>query len=473
MHFAGSLGLRPRLVLALVLTGALTLGVAAFTLLSPLERRLRDDEIENLVRSAEAARGSLAQLDRSQLRPGTRRVTLLVRSVARRVNAQAVLVDTNGRIVAGTDVDPGDRAAEARQAVRQRRTVKQTPGEGGDAQASVGVPVPTKSGVYGLELRKTLDDVSAAVAVVRRAMITAALVGIVAALLVGVGLAGRLVHRLRALRDTALRVARLGPVVEMAPDNARDEVADLTRAFAVMQERLREQEEARRTFVATASHELRTPLTSLRLMLDLLREELEGDDIDLNGARDGLDRASRQADRLGALAAQLLDLSRLDAGVPLRRELIELREASRAVIAEFAARGQETGRPIRLGSGSAIWAVGDPGAVAQIVRVLLDNALHFGPRGQPIEVALTADTRAVALQVTDHGPGVPVDERQHIFERFWRGSQALGESGFGLGLAIARELARRMDGDLLIVDSPGGARFELRLVPAPAVQVEG
>jgi signal transduction histidine kinase len=234
-----------------------------------------------------------------------------------------------------------------------------------------------------------------------------------------------------------------------------------------MQERLREQEEARRTFVATASHELRTPLTSLRLALDLLREELAGGDIDAESVTAQVEHASAITARVGALAAQLLDLSRLDAGVPPRRELIELRETSRAVIAEFVVRAAETERTIELHANSSLWAVADPDGVAQIVRVLIDNALRFAPAGTAIVVELGSDAEASTVAVQDRGPGVPVDEREHIFERFTRGTETGGEGGFGLGLAIARELARRMDGDVVIVDDSAGARFALRLVPAP------
>jgi signal transduction histidine kinase len=297
-------------------------------------------------------------------------------------------------------------------------------------------------------------------------MVTAAIAGLGVALLLGIGLAGRLVRRLRALRDMTLRVARLGPVVEVAPDNTRDEIGDLSRAFAVMQDRLREQEEARRTFVSTASHELRTPLTSLRLMLDLLREELGTPPVDLEAATAQVDQARAVSDRLGALAGQLLDLSRLDAGVPLRSELIELREEARAVIAEFAVRAEESGHPVELRGDGAVWAVADPGGVAQILRVLIDNALRFAPAGTGVEVTLN-DGAETSLQVSDLGPGVPATEREQIFERFRRGTETGGQGGFGLGLAIARELARKMDGDVVVREPEQGARFELRLPAAP------
>jgi signal transduction histidine kinase len=455
-------GLHARLVLALVATGVLTLGVAALTLLTPLERRLRDHEIESVVRQANLARGGLAHVDPRERPAGAGEVRSVLRSLARRANAQVALVDARGGVSADTDPDPGYRPTTAAQAIATDRVVKHVSGQ----DLRVGVPVRTESGRYALELRKTLEDVSAAAAVVRRAMAVAAAAGLGAALLLGVGLAGRLVRRLRALRAMTLKVARLGPVVEMAPDQTRDEIGDLSRAFAVMQDRLREQEEARRTFVSTASHELRTPLTSLRLMLDLLREELGGAHVDLEAARVQVDEARAVSDRLAALAVQLLDLSRLDAGVPPRSELIELREEARAVIAEFGVRAEETRRSVELHADQAVWAVADPGGVAQILRVLIDNALRFAPAGTAVDVTATDGSEAT-LRVSDRGPGVPAGEREEIFERFRRGSITGGQGGFGLGLAIARELARRMDGDVVLGDTERGACFELRLRPAP------
>jgi signal transduction histidine kinase len=371
--------------------------------------------------------------------------------------------------VAPADPDPDD-VASARRALRERRTFTALLGEGAAAEARVAKPLDGDGQRLAIAVSRQLDTVRSAATEVKRAMVTAALVGLGVALLVGIALASELVRRLRRVRDTALLVARLGPVAELAPSSGHDEIADLARAFAIMQERLREQEEARRTFVSTASHELRTPLTSLQLLLALLREELAAGDLDAASVAAQVDQASAITGRIGALAAQLLDLSRLDAGVPPRQELIELHETCRAVIAEFAVRASETDHRIELRADDGLWAVADPDGVAQIVRVLLDNALRFAPPGTTIVVELTSDAQSCAIAVHDRGPGVPEAEREQIFERFRRGTETGGEGGFGLGLAIARELARRMDGDVVLVGDTSGARFELRLVPAPVSQ---
>jgi signal transduction histidine kinase len=236
-----------------------------------------------------------------------------------------------------------------------------------------------------------------------------------------------------------------------------------------MQEELRRQEAARRSFVATASHELRTPLTMLQGTMELLEEDLR-DGGDLDDAQEQVASARRELLRLSALAGELLDLSRLDAAVQLRSEPVELGELARAVAAEFELRARDAGAAIDVvPPADACWGRGDPDAVARVVRILLDNALRYGARGGPIRLETTCEDGAAAICVADRGPGIPEEERERIFERFHRGRAASSAGGFGLGLAIGRELAERMGGRLRLADAPAGARFVLTLpVAAPA-----
>ena len=119
--------------------------------------------------------------------------------------------------------------------------------------------------------------------------------------------------------------------------------------------------------------------------------------------------------------------------------------------------------------GGSVWALGDPGSVARILRILLDNALRYSPDGGEVTVELRNGSGAASLTVTDHGSGVPPEDQQVIFERFKRGRQTSGQAGFGLGLAIGRELATRMGGELALEPHDGpGASFTLSLPAAKA-----
>jgi signal transduction histidine kinase len=340
-----------------------------------------------------------------------------------------------------------------------------------EPEARVAVPVRADGVRFALTLRRSLESTTSANGVVTRGLLIGGIVGLILAVVVGAALARRLVRRLNGLRESVLRLAHVGPAAEIRPDSVPDEVGDLGRAFALMQERLREQEHARRAFVATASHEMRTPVASLRLMLEFLSEDLEQDDPDIADARHRVRTALAQAERLGDLAEDLLDLSRLDSRIPLRTELVELGELARAVAGEFQARAADAGVALELSDCGGTWVTGDPGGIAQILRVLLDNALRHAPPGSAVTVVALADARGMtAMRVEDAGPGVPAEDRERIFERFERGNGSEAHGGAGLGLAIARELAERMEGALDLAGPGGdgtGAAFVLTLAAAP------
>jgi signal transduction histidine kinase len=472
-----TVGLRPRLVAALLFTSAVTLGIAALTLLPPLERRLRSDELRSLLNTAIAFR---PQFEDSELttKPGSAELAALTRSLERKTGARVVIFDANLRPLLDplsrlngarvADDDRRDRFADVARALATRRSVSSTSG-GSPGVARVALPLHISGRRYAVALRQRLGGVTVAVDVVKRAFLTGALAGLAIAVLLGFGLATTLSRRLRRLRDAALRLGQRSLTADVPEDRSRDEVGDLGRAFGAMQTRLRQQEDARRRFVSTASHELRTPLASLSGVLELLDDDLSSDPADLEDAHRQVARARVQSRRLAALAADLLDLSRLDADIELRSEPVELVELCRAAVSEFDVRVAEDGLDVKLDvPNGPVWATADPGAVARIVRILVDNALRFTPAVAPVRVSLAARNGTASIAVADSGPGVPDRERELIFERFQRGSETGGEGGFGLGLAIGRELAERMSGELRLEPDSSGSRFVLR-VPAAAL----
>jgi signal transduction histidine kinase len=475
-RLAPPVGLRSRIVGALLLTSAATLAVAALALLSPLEHKLRNQELANLVSTAQASVGTFNGMSAADFNTNSGDLQKAVRGLARRTSGRVSIVENNPlRVIASSDLDEirSESLDDARSALAHGHTIKSF-GHDRDRGTVARVAVPFRTDPDELDsqrfsgvivVRKSVGDVVATVRVVQRAFLTAALVGLGIALLLGIGLATGLLSRLRRLRVAALQVAEEGPSAEVTVDRGRDEVADLSRALGTMQSRLRQQEEVRRVFVATASHELRTPLTTLVGMLELLEEELGDDRPALDAARLEVGRARVQADRLSRLASDLLDLSRLDAEVPLRVEPVELDEVGRAVIAEFELRSDV--RAVKLAFASdadEARAVGDPGGVARIARILVDNAVRAAPPDSTVRLQVHGENGQVQLEVADSGAGVAQDDRERIFERFQRGADGTGEAaGFGLGLAIGRELAERMGGRLELADSRQGARFVLTL----------
>jgi len=166
--------------------------------------------------------------------------------------------------------------------------------------------------------------------------------------------------------------------------------------------------------------------------------------------------------RLQKLSVDLLDLSRLDAGtVQLQSERVDLSELARSVVGEFGPALAEHGTEVdvRL-PGDGLQALCDPERVAQIMRILLDNALRHTPEGTQVTVTADRENGAAELTVADTGPGVGDGTGSDVFERFYTGDAARGA---GLGLAIAKELAERMDGRITLSSRPGSTSFTLRL----------
>jgi signal transduction histidine kinase len=465
-------GLRVRLLLALLLTSLVTLAVAATVLLSPsFPNRLRQQSAVNLRAAVLASRPAVENAVSKRFDD-----EFLIRQVSEELRQR-----TDGRVFVVGPIRPDDvvydtstgagRRGATFVALRTLRTGTTTTDLQGDV-VRIGVRLFGDHGVIGvLVVERRLTEVTTAVQQFRNALLAAGAVGMLVAVALAVALSSTLLRRLGRLRSAALRITEEGVVdAPLQRDEGRDEVGDLARAFGRMQQELRRQEDARRSFVATASHELRTPLTMLQGTMELLEEDLRDGRVDIADAQSQVARARRELDRLSSLAGELLDLSRLDASVPLRSEAVELGELARAVAAEFGVRAQERELEIEIvpPAGPA-WSRGDPDAIARVVRILVDNALRYGPPGEPIELTTGCTTERAHVEVADRGSGVHPAERERIFERFQRGRSASAEGGFGLGLAIGRELAHRMGGSLRITgEGAPGTRFRLELPAAEA-----
>jgi signal transduction histidine kinase len=468
-----SFGLRPRLLAALALTSVVTLTVAALALLPPLKSRLNSDALSRAESAVELAKPGLASLPLVRGRPPRKTLAEQARSLRRRDAAERVIVWPASLTKPLYDTDSDVPLLTAKQVAASSLALKNK-GKPRDlfqgGLLTVAIPYSDAHDHFVLEIFTRLDYVKQATDVVVVAFLEAAAAGLAVALLLGVALSSRLVRRLQMLRDATsgfdeggFDERELADLV-VPEDVVRDEIGELARAFAQMRGRLRQQEQARRAFVATASHELRTPLASLDGMLELLADDLENEPVDVTDARKRVALAQQQSQRLANLATDLLDLSRLDSTLELRSEPVELGELARAVSAEFELRALERERTIAIDHpGAQRWAEGDPGGVARIVRILLDNALRIAPAHSTVTIRVGGSDDGSSLEVSDDGPGVLPDERELIFQRFHRGSARGDESGFGLGLAIGRELAERMGGTLELVNGPPGATFRLNL----------
>jgi two-component system OmpR family sensor kinase len=226
---------------------------------------------------------------------------------------------------------------------------------------------------------------------------------------------------------------------------------------------LRRAEERMRRFLADASHELRTPISGIQASAETLIRTRPG-----HAAREELVlRILREAHRAGRLVDDLLAITRLEQGISLAREPFDLVPLAAAAVDQ--ARELAPAVNIQLRAPEHSQLLGDPARISQILDNLLTNARHATPADGRITVRVTNQAAHVDVEVTDSGPGIPQADRERIFERFTRlaGTYPAQPDGNGLGLAIARSIAKAHNGTLTCADPAGnGARFLLRL-PRP------
>ncbi len=252
------------------------------------------------------------------------------------------------------------------------------------------------------------------------------------------------------------------------PANPRTEVGRLGLALNAMLSRIEESFEVRRAseerlrrFAADASHELRTPLTSVRGYAELFRR---GAADDPEALRNAMRRIEEESVRMGDLVDELSLLARLDQGRALEREPVDLVEVAAAAV--DAARVADPGRRIELEVPEAVVVTGDVARLRQVADNLLSNARVHTPPRSAVRVHVRSEGTEALLQVDDEGPGIPPEDAERVFERFYRAdpSRSRESGGAGLGLSIVAAVAEAHGGTVLVVPSPaGGARFELRL----------
>lgn len=299
-------------------------------------------------------------------------------------------------------------------------------------------------------------DIVRSVETVRHQILIAGAIALLLALVGGYATARWLAARVKRLERAADRVAA-GEFGRPIPIDSRDELGQLAAAFNQMQRQLQQLDRARKQFIATASHELRTPVFSLGGFVELLEDE----ELDADTRRRFLGHVSAQVERLRKLSVDLLDLSRMESGaLELRPEQVDVAELTRSVSAEFEVALAARDAELALRALPGTEAQCDPVRLAQIVRILIDNALAHNPSGTHIVLTAARENGTLRLAVLDDGAGIDPAVQSRIFEPFFTADDAQGS---GLGLAIASELAERMDGRLTVASSPGRTVFELQL----------
>jgi len=228
---------------------------------------------------------------------------------------------------------------------------------------------------------------------------------------------------------------------------------------------LRQADRIKSEFLAAMSHDFRSPLTVVRGAVELLLGERPGT---LTSAqRELAESAERNIRRLEDFTAQLLEMARLEEGqIALDKEEIDAIALVRDVVADHAVLAKQKRQWISLDvDPDPPRVVADRSKMQQALANLIVNAIRYAPHGTPILVAAHRKGDALRIEVRDHGPGIATEDRQRIFDKFFRGQNADGTPGSGLGLAIARSLVTLHGGTLEYEENPGGGSAFVTLLP--------
>ena len=421
--------------------------LAVVALLVPLASSVAD-RVDAEVRSQARAQADVVAASASDAiaPPDVEGLDDLAERSARAVRGRVIVTGPDGLLLAdsgdaarGTDYStrPEIAAALAGRADQRERDSETL----GERLLATSIPVRRDGAPAGaVRVTQSVDAVDRAV---RRAWIGLAFVGL---LVVGLGLgagwllAGQITGPVRRLDEAARRVGE-GDLSARAPVEGSSEQRTLARTFNETAARLERLLASQREFVADASHQLRTPLAGLRLRLEAAR----GDTADREQQRD-LDAAVGEVDRLAAMVGELLELSRAgERDAPA--EDVDLGDAIRRAAARWSDAAAERGQRVEVAPEPAGVTRCPRADLDRVLDALVENALHYSPAGATVVLA----ARHGRVVVLDEGPGVDPGEAEAVFDRFHRGSAGRrGPAGTGLGLPIARTLARGWGGDVAL-----------------------
>jgi two-component system, OmpR family, sensor kinase len=444
---------RARLVLAAAYLLAVVVVALAVPLALSVDRRATSELESDVVADAIVLSGRVADLVRLE---ETDRLAAIVAEATVGEGARTIVVDRTGLLLAdstgataaGAPFATAERP-ELQAALDGRVDVRERHSDTLDEDLLlVTVPVTDRGDVVGaLRVSAAMTEVEASV---RSSWLALALIGlavVAAGLVLAWILAGSIARPVEKLRGAAARLGRGDLEARVEPEGPQ-EIDELGRSFNRMAGELGANLAAQRDFVANASHQLRTPLTGIKLRLEAIRAEG-------GTAAEQAAKAEGELDRLSALVDDLLALARAAAD-RTPGESLDLGEAVRAAGRRWAAPAAEAGQELAVdGEGGArIWAA--PADVAHMLDNLLENAIRYSPRGSRIDVGLDRNGGRPGFVVSDTGPGIPPEERERVFDRFYRGAEGTSTGpGTGLGLAIVAELAERWQGTVELLDGPG------------------
>lgn len=429
-------------VMAILLTGA---GLfLRFSLASNL-----DASIDRALRARAADVSALvAQADEGLSEAGQSPLTEAGESFAQVIEQGGRVVDATPLLRDRPLLDPDERARAVTATLLLDRS--SIPGVDDEVRL-LATPASSDQGALIVVVGTTLEDREDAVRNLTALLLVGGPVALLLTSVAGYGVASAALRPVEAMRRRAELISGGGEGERLPVGPAQDEIGRLGETLNEMLGRIDGALARERGFVADASHELRTPLAILKTELELA---LRGDR-STHELREAIASAGEETDRLTRLAEDLLVIARSDQGrLPLRAEPLEARTVLETVRARFAVRAVREGRTVELGDAPLVDLRADGPKLQQALGNLVENALSHG--AGPITLSARHRGAAVELCVRDEGTGLPTEFEPHAFERFSRADPARGRGGAGLGLSIARAIARAHGGEAHLATRESG-----------------
>ena len=358
-----------------------------------------------------------------------------------------------GSVGTGPDMLP----ASIQELVDQGQAGSQIADVDGTPNVVVGVPLAASQARYYEFV--SLEDIEGSLDRLARGMAVAAVVATACAAVAGWYISRQVLRPVRTMSATAEQIAE-GDLDARLDAFGDPELEPLQTSFNEMADRVQERIERERRFTSDVSHELRTPLTAMLSSVQLAKRRAN----DPVAVEQALSDLETRGDEFRALVLDLLEISRMDAGVAdFVPEPVVVSDLISAVLTTTG----HDGLTVRVSPTAPEQVVVDKRRVGQVLQNLLENADRYA--GGPTSVGVDGDSSHLVITIDDAGPGVAAHERTHIFNRFARGSVgALSTEGSGLGLALVAEHVRLHGGTVSVGASPeGGARFRIVLPVAP------
>lgn len=283
----------------------------------------------------------------------------------------------------------------------------------------------------------------------------------------GVLIARRALQPIRAMSVTAAQISSGSDLKKRMPVNGCDELARLAGTFNEMMQRLEQSFEAERQFASDASHELRTPLAVILAQCD----EALDNDVPEAERREALIVIRRQGERMKRMLSGMLELTRLEQGTDRRmQEPFDFSELAEQLCEDMALICEKN-ITLRWEITPHLTLIGDKMLITRLIANLISNAYRYGRENGATRLTLLQEERTLVLSVSDNGIGIAPDQQKKIFRRLYQAAPDRAGEGAGLGLAMARQIARVHGGEISVQSTPGvGSTFTVRLPAPPSSQ---